>query len=163
MYSTAQSFMPSAHDGMQMQRRAQRVSEASGSRADNAQTSSLRCQALTRREPDAQGLDAGCLDETPVQTGDAKVVETCCKLAVQAATRTAEGGRSHRDGQRSDLAASDSLWSELAVRRCCRWARADRSAAAPSQHRVFGRRRPTDFCCTCHGDHKSVEARLPET
>ena len=110
--------MPLAHDGMQMDRRAQRVSEASGSRADDAQTSSLRWQAPTRREPDAQGLDAGCLDETPVQTGDAKMVEACCKLAVQAATRTAEGGRSHRDGQRSDLAASDSLRSELAVRRC---------------------------------------------
>ena len=35
--------MPSAHDVMQMQRRAQRVSEASGSRAYDAQTSSLRC------------------------------------------------------------------------------------------------------------------------
>ena len=42
-----------------------------------------------------------CIDETPVQTGDAKVVETCCKLAVQAATWTAEGGRTHWDGQRS--------------------------------------------------------------
>ena len=110
--------MTSAHDGLQMQRRAQRVSEASGSRADDAQTSSLRCQAPSRLEPDAQSLDAhaSCLDETPVRTGDAKVVETCCKLAVQAATRTAEGGRTHRDGQRSDLAASDSLRSEVAIK-----------------------------------------------
>ena len=60
-----------------------------------------------------QGLEAVRLEKNPVQTSDAKMVETCCKLAVQAATRTAEGGRSHRDGQRSDLAASDSLRSEV--------------------------------------------------
>ena len=86
MHWTTQSFMPSAHDGLQMQRGAQRASQASGSRADDARTSPLRCQAPSRREPDAQGLDAQRLEKTPVQAGDAKMVEACCKLAVQAAS-----------------------------------------------------------------------------
>ena len=44
--------------------------------ADDDRTSPLRWQAPSRREPDAQGLDAGRLEKTPVQTGDAKMVET---------------------------------------------------------------------------------------
>ena len=157
------SRYPENSKGGRLRCGAQRVSDASGSRADDARTSPLRCQAPSRREPDAQGLDAGRLEKTPVQAGDAKMVEACCKLAVQAAHRTAEGGRCHRDGQRSDLASSDSLRSEVAIRRCCWWARADRSAAAPHQGRVFGRRDDTVFCCTCHGDHKLVGSCLLET
>ena len=106
------------------------------------------------RHTDAQGLDAGCLDKTPVLTGDAKMVEACCKLAVQAATRTAEGGRSHL--QRSGM-ASEATWQRRTASGPS-WPYAGAAGGREPTDRqprrtsiaLVGRRRPTDFCFTCH-------------
>ena len=54
----------------------------------------------------------------PVQLADAKTVETWLKLAVRAVTCIAEGGRTHRDHQRSDQARWHNLMSKVLIRRC---------------------------------------------
>ena len=61
------------------------------------------------------GID-GSLQST--QPADAKTVETWLKLAVRAATFIAEGGRTHRDHQRSDQARWHNLMSKVLIRRC---------------------------------------------
>ena len=52
------------------------------------------------------------------RSGDAKTVEPWLKLAVRAATCIAEGGRTHRDHQRSGQPRWDNPMSKVLIRRC---------------------------------------------
>ena len=62
------------------------------------------------------GIDGSL--QSSLNPADAKTVETWLKLAVRAATCIAEGGRTHRDHQRSDQARWHNLMSKVLIRRC---------------------------------------------
>ena len=81
---------------------AQRAHQCSGSVAHDDPPPSLRWQASFQRVPHGQAAGMRCRRQAPVQLADAKLVEALLKPAVRAANHIGEGGRTHRDDQRSE-------------------------------------------------------------
>ena len=121
-------FKTFASDELVMMCGAQRAHQCSGSVAHDAPPPSLRWQASFQRVPHGQAAGMRCRRQAPVQLADAKLVEALLKPAVRAANHIGEGGRTHRDDQRSEQQRWHNLMSKVPMRPCWAWAR-ERPAA----------------------------------
>ena len=128
MYSLCALFKRSASDELVKLGGAQRASQGCGTAACDAPAEPLQWQASFRRVQHGQAGGVRCRRQRPVQLADATTVETCCKLTVRAATHIGEGGRTHRDDQRSNQPSWHNLLSKVPMRRGWAWVR-ERPAA----------------------------------
>ena len=104
-------------------RGAQQARQGCRTAACDAPAEPLQWQASFRRVQHGQAGGVRCRRQRPVQLVDARTVETCCKLTVRAATHTGEGGRTHRDDQRSNQPSWHNLLTMVPMRRCWAWVR----------------------------------------
>ena len=124
----SRTFKTVSSDELVMMCGAQRAHQCSGSVAHDAPPPSLRWQASFQRVPHGQAAGMRCRRQAPVQLADAKLVEALLKPAVRAANHIGEGGRTHRDDQRSEQQRWHNLMSKVPMRPCWAWAR-ERPAA----------------------------------
>ena len=130
MHSWSALFKTVSSDELVMMCGAQRAHQCSGSVAHDALPPSLRWQASFQRVPHGQAAGMRCQRQAPVQLADAKLVEALLKPAVRAANHIGEGGRTHRDDQRSNQPSWHNLLTMVPMRRCWAWVR-----ERPATHR----------------------------
>ena len=130
MHSLCALCKTSASDELVKLCGAQRASQGCGTAACDAPAEPLQWQASFRRVQHGQAGGVRCRWQRPVQLVDARTVETCCKLTVRAATCIGEGGRTHRDDQRSNQPSWHNLLSKVPMRRGWAWVR-----ERPATHR----------------------------
>ena len=126
MHPWSALFKTVSSDELVMMCGAQRAHQCSGSVAHDVPPPSLRWQASFQRVPHGQAAGMRCRRQAPVQLADAKLVEALLKPAVRAANHIGEGGRTHRDGQRSEQQRWHNLMSKVPMRRC--WAHGQEGA-----------------------------------
>ena len=126
------TFKTFASDELVMMCGAQRAHQCSGSVAHDDPPPPLRWQASFQRVPHGQAAGMRCQRQAPVQLADAKLVEALLKPTVRAANHIGEGGRTHRDGQRSEQQRWHNLMSKVPIRRCWAWARGRPAACRES-------------------------------
>ena len=126
-------FKTVSSDELVMMCGAQRAHQCSGSVAHDALPPSLRWQASFQRVPHGQAAGMRCRRQAPVQLADAKLVEALLKPAVRAANHIGEGGRTHRDDQRSEQQRWHNLMSKVPIRRAGHGQEGARRRAARAQ------------------------------
>ena len=117
MHSWRRTFKTVSSDELVMMCGAQRAHQCSGSVPHNVLPPSLRWQASFQRVPHGQAAGMRCRRQAPVQLADAKLVEALLKPAVRAANHIGEGGRTHRDDQRSSQPSWHNRLSKVLMRR----------------------------------------------
>ena len=132
MHSWSALFKTVSSDELVMMCGAQRAHQCSGSVAHDVPPPSLRWQASFQRVPHGQAAGMRCRRQAPVQLADAKLVEALLKPAVRAANHIGEGGRTHRDDQRSEQQRWHNLMSKVPMRPCWAWARGRPAACRES-------------------------------
>ena len=130
MHSLCALCKTSASDELVKLRGAQQARQGCRTAACDAPAEPLQWQASFRRVQHGQAGGVRCRRQRPVQLVDARTVDPWRKQAVRAATHIGEGGRTHRDDQRSNQPSWHNLLTMVPMRRCWAWVR-----ERPATHR----------------------------